>query len=70
MWTSKNRARYKRDHLRYPSDVTDEEWAGGFKFRRKHQSRFQHVPRWPLCPAGRRKPRRALRSCGACAAVS
>src|ERR1035437_7532462 len=26
--------------------------------------------RWPLCPAGRRKPRRALRSCGACAAVS
>ena len=27
MWTSKNRARYKRDHLRYPSDVTDEEWA-------------------------------------------
>lgn len=43
---------------------------GGFKFRRKHQSRFQHVPRWPLCPAGRRKPRRALRSCGACAAVS
>ena len=44
--------------------------VGGFKFRRKHQSRFQHVPRWPLCPAGRRKPRRALRSCGACAAVS
>ena len=27
MWTSKNRAHYKRDHLRYPSDVTDEEWA-------------------------------------------
>jgi transposase len=27
MWTTKNRARYKRDHLRYPSDVTDEEWA-------------------------------------------
>jgi putative transposase len=27
MWTSKNRVRYKRDHLRYPSDVTDEEWA-------------------------------------------
>ncbi len=27
MWTSKNRAKYKRDHLRYPSDVTDEEWA-------------------------------------------
>src|ERR1039458_117453 len=41
--------------------VVGTEWEGGFKFRRKHQSRFQHVPRWPLCPAGRRKPRRALR---------
>jgi transposase len=27
MWTEKNRARYNRDRLRYPSDVTDEEWA-------------------------------------------
>jgi transposase len=27
MWTPENRARYNRDHLRYPSDVTDEEWA-------------------------------------------
>ena len=27
MWTNENRARYNRDHLRYPSDVTDEEWA-------------------------------------------
>jgi putative transposase len=26
MWTEKNRARYNRDHLRYPSDVTDDEW--------------------------------------------
>ena len=26
MWTAENRARYQRDHLRYPSDVTDEEW--------------------------------------------
>jgi putative transposase len=26
MWTKDNRARYKRDHLRYPSDLTDEEW--------------------------------------------
>ena len=25
MWTIENRARYKRDHLRYPSDLTDEE---------------------------------------------
>jgi len=27
MWTDKNRAKYNRDHLRYPSDVMDEEWA-------------------------------------------
>ena len=27
MWTDKNRAKYNRDRLRYPSDVTDEEWA-------------------------------------------
>jgi transposase len=27
MWTIQNRARYNRDQLRYPSDVTDEEWA-------------------------------------------
>ncbi len=27
MWTTENRARYNRDQLRYPSDVTDAEWA-------------------------------------------
>ncbi len=27
MWTSKNRGRYNRDHLRYPSDLTDAEWG-------------------------------------------
>jgi hypothetical protein len=27
MWTSRNRARYDRSKLRYPSDVTDEELA-------------------------------------------
>ncbi len=26
MWTSKNRARYDRSELRYPSDLTDDEW--------------------------------------------
>ena len=26
MWTSENRERYNRDHLRYPSDLTEEEW--------------------------------------------
>ena len=27
MWTNKNRARYDRSKLRYPSDLTDDEWA-------------------------------------------
>jgi len=27
MWTTENRAHYNRNHLRYPSDVTDAEWA-------------------------------------------
>jgi transposase len=26
MWTIKNRKRYDRRHLRYPSDLSDEEW--------------------------------------------
>jgi transposase len=27
MWTDDNRGRYDRSKLRYPSDLTDEEWA-------------------------------------------
>src|SRR4028118_1336106 len=27
MWTNENRKRYDRGQLRYPSDLTDEEWA-------------------------------------------
>ena len=27
MWTKKNRGQYDRGKLRYPSDLTDEEWA-------------------------------------------
>ena len=27
MWTPDNRPRYNRDKLRYPSDLTDEEWS-------------------------------------------
>ena len=27
MWTNENRARYDRSKLRYPSDLTDEEWS-------------------------------------------
>jgi hypothetical protein len=27
MWTKENRQRYNRDQLRYPSDLTDDEWS-------------------------------------------
>jgi len=27
MWTKTNRGKYNRDGLRYPSDLTDAEWA-------------------------------------------
>jgi len=27
MWTDENRGRYDRSQLRYPSDLTDEEWG-------------------------------------------
>jgi transposase len=27
MWTNENRGRYGRSKLRYPSDLTDEEWS-------------------------------------------
>jgi transposase len=27
MWTTENRGRYHRSRLRYPSDLTDAEWA-------------------------------------------
>jgi len=27
MWTTENRQRYNRDKLRYPSDMTDDEWS-------------------------------------------
>ena len=27
MWTDENRGRYNPSKLRYPSDLTDEEWA-------------------------------------------
>ena len=29
MWTAKNRGRYDRSKLRYPSDLTDDEWVSG-----------------------------------------
>jgi hypothetical protein len=27
MWTAENRGRYDRSRFRYPSDLTDDEWA-------------------------------------------
>ena len=27
MWTTQTRGRYDRDRLRYPSDLTDQEWS-------------------------------------------
>jgi transposase len=27
VWTTQNRSRYERRHLRYPRDLTDDEWA-------------------------------------------
>ena len=27
MWTAETRDRYNRDQLRYPSDLTDEDWS-------------------------------------------
>ena len=27
MWTNESRGRYDRSRLRYPNDLTDEEWA-------------------------------------------
>jgi hypothetical protein len=27
MWTAQNRGRYDRSQLRYPSDLTDDEWT-------------------------------------------
>ena len=47
MWTSENRAKYNRDHLRYPSDLTDDEWALVEPFIRKRRE----LPRPPGCYA-------------------
>jgi hypothetical protein len=52
MWTSRNRARYDRSKLRYPSDVTDEGWkpiepliplgeSGGGKRTAPYDARYQ-----------------------------
>ena|SRR5947207_10455213 len=45
MWTTKNRGRYDRSHLRYPSDLTDDEWAlvGAFIRPAKRGGNRRHV---------------------------
>ena len=43
MWTSQNRARYDRSKLRYPSDLTNEEWQLARIMH--HASRFC-APAW------------------------
>ena len=45
MWTADNRPRYNRDKLRYPSDLTDAEWA--------------HIE--PLIPPGNARRRQTAR---------
>src|SRR5437763_5124936 len=38
MWTAQNRRRYDRSQLRYPSDLTDHEWAHGARMIRPAKS--------------------------------
>jgi putative transposase len=58
MWTQENRSKYNRDHLRYPSDLTDDEWAyvkplippakpGGGKRRNRHALRHERGDVYP-----------------------
>ena len=54
MWTNENRAKYKRDHLRYPSDLTDEEWA--------------HVE--PFIPPAKRGGGKRRTTCARCSTAS
>ena len=49
MWTDENRALYNRDHLRYPSDLTDGEWS-------------MIAPLIPPCKPGGRKRRVDMRA--------
>ena len=47
MWTIENRCRYDRDHLRYPSDLTDAEWAV-LETLLPAPSPVGRPPTWPL----------------------
>lgn len=63
MWTTGNRGRYDRSNLRYPSDLTDAEWAlvAG---RVPPQGVGGH---WPAC---RGRPIEAMRSASIALRVS
>jgi hypothetical protein len=41
MWSHENRARYDRSRLRYPSDLTDAEWAH-YAYRCRGRAGFPH----------------------------
>ncbi len=41
MWTNENRGRYDRSKLRYPSDLTDDEWAKLVKVPPAKQVEYQ-----------------------------
>ena len=45
MWTAKNRGRYDRSALRYPSDLTDEEWVLVEPLIQPAKARRQQAPR-------------------------
>ncbi len=56
MWTNKNRSKYKRDLLRYPSDLTDEEWAQRSFIRRggHHAGKRDPQPSYSTFPEVKR----------------
>ena len=40
MWTAENRKRYDRSRLRYPSDLTDDEWCYDGTLERIHHELY------------------------------
>src|SRR5271165_4665817 len=58
MWTTENRQRYNRENLRYPSDLTDEEWSlveqmipSAKRGGRRREVDVREIPQWHhVCP--------------------
>ena len=53
MWTTENRQRYNRENLRYPSDLTDEEWSlveqmipSAKRGGRRREVDVREIPQW------------------------